>query len=165
MNPHGQPSLDVPQGAGWIAGVGGRTGILQPAGPMFFNVPDAGRTDLSKTLLLLLRYQFLNGPDLLGQPLVVDSTGSPFTLVPGSEARTPDILPGWRLYTAQWTFPTCPPNETVIIGAGTPQIPLLVDFVFIRTECVPEPSTFTLAGLCAVVLLGYAWRRQRAKAA
>ena len=50
-----------------------------------------------------------------------------------------------------------------MVNTVTFEVPgtLLIDYMHIATECVPEPSTFALLGMVALGLLAVAWRRRR----
>jgi hypothetical protein len=71
------------------------------------------------------------------------------------------------LYREDYGFvvnPNPPWEEWVVTFSVAPGGADLFTSLHIATECVPEPSTFTLAAVACLMGLGYAWRRRKAKA-
>jgi PEP-CTERM motif len=152
-------TLDVPAGGGWVPTFMGHSGILTPDGPMFFTVPNKPNPNMFKVLTVQIIYQFPADGNLLGQPNVVDENGTAFTF---AGSRTVTLDDGWLSFTATFAQKFCPAQETVIIDGPVGGNAIFVDRVFIHTECIPEPSTLTLAGSgIAVGLVGAAWRRRK----
>ena len=74
-----------------------------------------------------------------------------------------ETLPdGWRRWSSWATLVPNPVWEEMVntVTFEDPGI-LLLDYMHIATECVPEPSTLALLTMAAVGLLAYAWRRRR----
>ena len=94
----------------------------------------------------------------LGQDELISSSGQIEVLTGHYE----DLPNGWRRWTSWATLEPNPVWEEMVntIVFENPGM-LLIDYMHIATECVPEPSTVTLLGMGAVGLLTFARRRRR----
>jgi hypothetical protein len=94
----------------------------------------------------------------LGLDELISSSGQVEVLAPHYQ-ELPD---GWIRW---YSWATLVPNPVweEMVNTVTFEEPgmLLVDYMHIATECVPEPSTFALLGISALGLLAFAWHRGR----
>jgi len=89
----------------------------------------------------------------MGFDEVISSTGQIEPLTPHEE----DLPDGWVRWNSWATLTPNPPWEELVnhVTFETGQTPgmLLMDYVHIATECVPEPATCALLGLGGLVIL------------
>lgn len=76
------------------------------------------------------------------------------TKTEADEESTDDLADGWKKYSALWTIQPNPRVETIqysfVPGGDQPEAQL--DYISIRTACIPEPVTLLLFGLGGLVL-------------
>jgi LPXTG-motif cell wall-anchored protein len=97
--------------------------------------------------------------ELVGQP----TSGSPWGTTPAGGSGSGDFN-----FFSNFTNPAAPDGITTLqIGANgdTADVLNLTSFAPHTTTATPEPASLTLAGIAAVGLLGYAWRRRKRAAA
>ena len=99
------------------------------------------------------------GQDLLFSS---ESSGVPVTLTPHTET----LDDGWTRWWAEATLVPNPEWEEMVnvvefAASATDDSYMLIDYMHIATECVPEPSAIVLLGMGVLGLLAWARRRCR----
>jgi hypothetical protein len=81
-------------------------------------------------------------------------TGGLFNEVPGSLDEKIDPASGWKTRTQQWFFKPNPREEIVAIGLkGDAGALAAIDSIYIKTWCIPEPTTMAVFGMGAAIML------------
>jgi len=158
LNPYGPASAIIAGSASgppavWAAELLGRGGVWQGEQLVDITIEIPNQMIPNPYKEIRLEIGFIG--DLAGFSVFPIPFGGSVELV-SQEVEVVDDVTGWKKLTAMYVIEPNPDREAICYGfAGAPSA---VDYVIVKTICVPEPLTISMLGLGGLML---ARRRRR----